>query len=140
MQTLLGLILTFVFVTLAGIHFYWGLGGKWGLEGAIPITANSVKARNPGIIACFAVGLAIGFVAFFVLIKADLVTFSMPTFVSNYGLLILSGVFLLRAIGDFKYAGFTKKIHQGLFASNDTKYYSPLCLLISLALFFLNYL
>jgi hypothetical protein len=36
----------------------------------------------------------------------------------------------LRAIGDFNYVGFFKKIKHTKFGKNDTKYFSPLCLTI----------
>jgi hypothetical protein len=52
-------------------------------------------------------------------------------FVAN-GLWLIAGVFMLRAIGEFKYVGFFKKVRKTAFGLNDTKFYSPLCLLIGL--------
>jgi Protein of unknown function (DUF3995) len=138
MQTLIGLLLMFIFLALAGVHFYWGLGGKWGLEAALPKTVNNVNTINPGVFACFLVGFALAGVAGFVLIKANIFVFNLPFFITNYGLLILAFVFFIRAIGDFKYAGFTKKIKTGKFAENDSKFYSPLCLLIGVLFLILN--
>ncbi|PTT14637.1 DUF3995 domain-containing protein, partial [Flavobacterium sp. HMWF030] len=43
---------------------------------------------------------------------------------------IIIFIFILRAIGDFNYVGFFKKHRNSEFALKDTKYYSPLCLLI----------
>jgi hypothetical protein len=40
-------------------------------------------------------------------------------------------VFLLRAIGDFRYVGFFKRVHKTAFARNDSLIYSPLCLLLA---------
>ena len=54
-----------------------------------------------------------------------------PAWLSRYGLWLLAGVFLLRAIGDFRYVGFTKKVRATRFAQLDTRFYSPLCLLMS---------
>ena len=53
--------------------------------------------------------------------------------VYNYGYYFLAGIFILRAIGDFKYVGFFKKVKNTPFAKLDSKFYSPLCLLIGLA-------
>ena len=48
-----------------------------------------------------------------------------------YGNFAIGIVFLIRAIGDFKYVGFFKKVKGSLFAENDSRYYSPLCLVVS---------
>ena len=53
-----------------------------------------------------------------------------------YGNLAIGIVFLIRAIGDFKYVGFSKKVKGSLFAENDGRYYSPLCLVVSGIAFF----
>lgn len=46
---------------------------------------------------------------------------------------ILAAVMLLRSIGDFRYVGFFKRERAGRFAELDTRFYSPLCLLLALA-------
>ena len=56
-----------------------------------------------------------------------------------YGNLAIGIVMLVRAVGDFKYVGFFKKIEGTIFAQNDTRYYSPLCLLISLNAFYIYF-
>ncbi|WP_367946795.1 DUF3995 domain-containing protein [Leptospira santarosai] len=48
---------------------------------------------------------------------------------------LLSAMFLFRAIGDFRLVGFFKKIRGTKFAKNDTAFFSPLCLLLSILLF-----
>ena len=50
----------------------------------------------------------------------------------DYGLWIIASVFILRAIGEFNYVGFLKKIKHTKFGQNDTKLYSPLCLTIGI--------
>ena len=49
----------------------------------------------------------------------------------EYGRIIIPGLFVLRSIGDFKYAGLFKKIKNTEFAKMDTKFFTPLCLLIT---------
>ncbi len=59
----------------------------------------------------------------------------------RYGTLIIAIIFLLRAIGDFRFFGGFKKVTRTRFAINDTKNFSPLCLfitLISIMIFILN--
>jgi hypothetical protein len=50
----------------------------------------------------------------------------------SYGTLIIAIIFLVRAIGDFKFIGFFKTVKWTRFGMNDTNFFSPLCLLISL--------
>jgi len=70
--------------------------------------------------------------ATFVLVKTQLFSMALPTVILNYGVSVITGIFLLRAIGEFRYVGFFKKIKTTPFGQRDTKYYSPLCLLIGI--------
>ncbi len=47
---------------------------------------------------------------------------------SKIGSIVCALVFIIRAIGDFKFVGFFKKIKHSQFARYDTWFYSPLCL------------
>ncbi len=71
-------------------------------------------------------------IGLFILIKSGFILFNIPLWLDNYGLWIIAGIFILRAIGEFNYVGFFKKIKQTKFGQNDTKYYSPLCLTIGI--------
>jgi DNA-binding LytR/AlgR family response regulator len=53
----------------------------------------------------------------------------------HYGDWAIGIIFLLRAIGDFKYFGFAKRIRHTDFALYDTKIYSPLAFAIATASF-----
>jgi len=132
MKILIGLILSAVFLCLAGIHFYWGLGGKWGAEVAIPTKADNQKVMNPKLFSCFVVAFGLLGFGLFVFVKSQLFSIELPNWLLNYGLWGLSVLFILRAIGEFKYIGFFKKIKATKFGQMDTKYYSPLCLVIGL--------
>jgi hypothetical protein len=55
------------------------------------------------------------------------------------GIFILAILFALRAMGDFHYVGFFKKVKSTPFALYDTKYFSPFCLYLSLSLAFIVY-
>ena len=128
-----GIILFLIFLFLSGIHFYWGLGGKWAADAAIPTNENHVKLMNPGLMACFIVGSGLLSLAILSLIQARLLNIELPEIVI-YIFRIFIIIFFLRAIGDFRYVGFFKKIKHTTFGQLDTKYYSPLCLLISILL------
>jgi hypothetical protein len=131
MQTAIGLILFLIFLFLAAIHFYWGLGGKWGNDSAIPTNENNEKVMNPKLFECFIVAIVLLFFSFLTLVKSTIITFSLPYWLQEYSLWIVSGLFTIRAIGDFKYVGFFKKIKNTKFGQMDTKYFSPLCLCIA---------
>ncbi|KRE83053.1 hypothetical protein ASG89_13045 [Paenibacillus sp. Soil766] len=52
----------------------------------------------------------------------------------NSLLVYVSATFLvLRAIGDFKYLGFFKKVKHTSFSYYDTRFYSPLCLFLAIS-------
>ena len=123
------------------IHVYWAAGGRWGLAESVP-ERNGSKAFQPGRFITFVVSLIFGCMAFFYLYKIGWLTplnAIVPDWLSRYGLWILAGIFLLRAIGDFKYVGFAKRVRSSRFAQLDTTYYSPLCLLLSTNSFLLTY-
>ena len=130
MKILVAIILSFIFISLAVLHIYWGFGGKNGSAATIPTKENNKAVINPGPIDCFAVGIALLGFCMFVLIKGEIILLSLPGWLLNYGLSVIAALFLLRAVGEFKYVGFFKKIKTTRFGEMDSKYYSPLCLVI----------
>jgi flagellar biosynthesis protein FliQ len=128
----LSLFIGSIFIFLAALHFYWGLGGKWGGDGAIPSGAHGEKLFAPGIFACFVVGFILLSIAIFIAYKGQILTFSLPILLADYGLWVLAGAFMLRAIGEFRYVGFFKRVKNTKFARLDSLYYSPLCVLLAL--------
>ncbi|HEX5026464.1 MAG TPA: DUF3995 domain-containing protein [Agriterribacter sp.] len=133
LKTTIGSILSVVFLFLSGIHFYWGLGGKWGSNAAIPAKMNNERIMQPGLLACFVVALALLCFGLFISVKSGIASFPLPGWVMRYGLWVISILFALRAIGEFKYVGFFKKIKSTRFGQFDTRYYSPLCLAIAVS-------
>ncbi len=131
MIEILGLIESVIFFILAGIHFNWVLGGAWGFEAALPTNAEGKRVLNPKKLDSFIVGLGLLSFGLFFLIKTGLVSIGLPKWLLNYGTLIIAAIFLLRAIGDFKYIGFFKKIKNTKFAKADNNYFSPLCLFLA---------
>ncbi|PKK36708.1 hypothetical protein BWI96_10020 [Siphonobacter sp. SORGH_AS_0500] len=131
MTTLIAFLLFLIFLCISSIHFYWAAGGKWGSDAVLPTKAdNNIKVLNPGIVSTLIVAFGLLVFGFFILIVTKLVTFSIPQWLTTYGLWIIAGIFILRAIGDFNYVGFFKTIKHTKFGESDTKYFSPLCLVI----------
>ncbi len=120
-----------VFFVVALFHYYWVFGGKKGITVVIPeIETKSKKVIFPGKILTFVVAsifLSISLLYVFISFKIEPV-YSFKTHI----LTSLAVVLLIRAIGEFKYIGFFKKVKNTDFAKYDTKYYTPLCLLLSI--------
>jgi Protein of unknown function (DUF3995) len=119
---------------ISALHFFWVFGGKWGADAAIPTNLEGKNMLNPtgkfpSIFATLLVAFGLLFMTFLHLGKVQTIL-PLPTWIYNYGLKIIATIFMIRAIGDFRYAGFFKKIKGTKFANFDTKYYSPLCLLL----------
>ncbi|HEY2350709.1 MAG TPA: DUF3995 domain-containing protein [Puia sp.] len=134
------LLLSCIFLFLSGLHVYWGLGGKWGKAAAVPAKANGAKRINPSAFDCYVVAFLLLGAWFFVLVKSRLLLFDWPGWLLHTGSWILITLFAARAIGEFRYIGFFKKVKSSKFARLDTKYYSPLCVLITALLCCLEFL
>ncbi|TGK28976.1 DUF3995 domain-containing protein [Leptospira gomenensis] len=123
-----------ILFSLSSLHFYWAAGGNYGKNRAVPEWKGK-PAFVPGKISTLAVALLL-FVASVLPIGWKLRLFlPIPEHVVRYGIYFLSFVFLLRAIGDFRFVGFFKSVSGTDFAEADSIFYSPLCLFLSVCLF-----
>lgn len=131
MIVILSLITAIIFLILSIIHYYWAFGGKWALNSALPTNKFGKKMLNPSVFMTVIVGAILSLFSVYYLQKGNITQINLPQISSylGYGIPIL---FLIRAIGDFTYVGIFKKIKNTKFAKLDTKYYSPLCLAISI--------
>ena len=126
----LACILCLVFAILAVLHLYWAVGGQLGLHGAIP-TVGDRPLFEPGPL--FAVAIAAVLVAAAIVSaqRGDLLSLGLPGWFPRLGTWLLVFVFAVRAIGEFGYVGFFKRVRGTLFARRDSLVYSPLCVVIS---------
>jgi len=131
-QILFGFLNGSILIILSTIHFYWALGGKSGMEKTLPTNLEGKKMLNPTKIDSMMVGIFLLLFALLFFIKIVILQISLPHLINRFGIGVISIIFLLRAMGDFRYVGFTKKIRTSDFASLDTKLYSPLCLFIGI--------
>ncbi len=122
-----------IFTLLALIHFSWALGSIWGFENAIPKNEAGNYVINPAPWESAVVGLGLILFGIFYLTRADVLPLTLPGWLLSVGSWVIPLIFLLRAIGDFKYIGFFKSITSTDFARLDTIFYSPLCLIIAVA-------
>jgi hypothetical protein len=140
MKIAAAIILSFIFFFLSGLHIYWGLGGRRGLAAAVPRKANGAKRINPSAFDCFVVAFLLLGAGIFVLVRAHLLSINLPSWLLHTGSWVLLVIFTARAIGEFRYVGFFKKVKSSRFARLDTKYYSPLCVLIAALICCLEFL
>lgn len=129
---ILSLILSLIFIILGGIHFNWVFGGKFGFAEALPTKENGERILNPRKIDSAIVGIGLSAFGLFYLFKSGIIDYSLHEWLLKYAGWIIAVIFILRAIGDFKYVGFFKKIKSTVFGKWDTKLFSPLCLIIAI--------
>lgn len=125
------LINTGLFLSLSALHVYWALGGKWGLSVSIPKHPEGDQTFHPGIVSTLIVALGLAGFAAITFANSAFIHLPFEPATIRYATYGIAGIFILRAIGDGKYVGFTKRVKHTDFASYDDKYFSPLCVGIS---------
>jgi hypothetical protein len=127
--TLVAVTLAGLFAGLAALHLYWAAVGGGNLAAAVPQKGGEPLFR-PGPGACLAVALALALAALLCLAQGGMVPW-IPPFLARAGVWGLVVVFTVRAVGDFRYVGFFKRVRDSRFAYLDTRFYSPLCVLLA---------
>ncbi|SEK04015.1 DUF3995 domain-containing protein [Paenibacillus polymyxa] len=118
---------------LSGMHVYWVFGGQKGAKAAIPSTGTDLLFK-PSKIGTSIVAFLLALAAWFVLQLGGVAPFRFFHSFYSYGAGLLSSLFILRSIGDFKWVGFFKRKKGTVFAKWDTVLYSPLCFLLGTAI------
>ncbi len=133
MASAFALVLATALALLAALHLYWAAGGQWGLDAAVPTEPKTggQPTFRPGPLATLAVAVLLLAAALVALAAAGRIALPVPHGLVRFGIWALAVVFLVRAVGDFRYAGFFKRVRGTRFAEMDTKLYSPLCLALS---------
>ncbi|MEQ7800290.1 DUF3995 domain-containing protein [Pedobacter sp. ASV1-7] len=132
-MSILILINSCVFFLLSLLHVYWAIGGKWGINVAVPVQKDGQNVFQPGRIATLIV--AVGLFLFSIIVAGNLGLWNsqIDSRLITVGTFIIGGVFLIRVIGDFKYVGITKHVKNTRFAESDNRIFIPLCLFVSLS-------
>lgn len=134
----LALLTGAVLAILAVLHFYWAAGGSLGGGAAIP-TLKGEKIFTPSAFASVTVGILLLLAMYAFLGRIGYLTFSFPGWLFRLGTALIAILFLLRAIGEFRYVGFFKSVKDSEFAWWDTYIFSPVCLLIAVSAFIISY-
>ena len=134
----LALLLALIFAVLGLLHFYWAAGGSLGGGAAIPSMAGE-RLFTPSAFASTTVGLLLLLGMYAFVGRIGYLTFGFPGWLFRLGTAVIAVLFMLRAIGEFRYVGFFKSIKDSEFASWDTYIFSPLCLFIAVSAFLVSY-
>jgi hypothetical protein len=129
MRTIAAPFLIFTFTLLSLLHFYWAAGGRRGFAQALP-QRPGLPVKYPPTFLILIVALGLSGCGFIVSDRIGY-THTLPTAFARVASGILAAVFFLRAIGEFRYAGFFKKIKGTDFSRRDTWVYSPLCIIVA---------
>jgi hypothetical protein len=138
MVRILGILLAVIFAILSLFHLYWAAGGRFGGSAAIP-TAGGKPLFTPSPFGTILVAAALFAAMLVVLGRIKIWGAFVPRWIFYSGTWVISLLFLLRTIGDFRYVGFFKSVTDTNFAHWDTILFSPLCLFIAVVAFLMSY-
>jgi hypothetical protein len=123
----MAILIACILFALSLLHVLWGVGGIAGTSAALPESGGKplfVPTRT----ACFAVAFALALAAMLVLWRGSALGSPFSPRLVHAGCIGVGAVFVLRAIGDFRFIGFFKRVRDTRFAWWDTRLFSPLCL------------
>lgn len=135
-MSILPAALLVVFVALAGLHVYWGLGGLWPGKTEADLLARVVglqRGAMPGLAACLAVTLALLSAAYIIAVRQGAPRLGLPEALWTVGYWGVVIVFLLRGIAAYAPGVFSYAIGTPFYDLNR-HYYAPLCLAIAAAM------
>lgn len=130
MNSALPLVVCTLFIALALWHFYMAFSDSSGESAAVP-SVNGKPLFVPSTKSTIAVGLVLVLFALLVAATSGILALGLPRPLLTWLSYALALGLLVRAIGDFRYVGFFKRVHESRFAKMDTLVYSPLCLLLA---------
>ena len=130
MGKVLPYVLCCVFALLAVWHFYMAFALRAGGPSAVP-SVDGKPLFVPTRSATIAVGVALLLFAALVLATAGIIPPGVPQVALPWLSYLLALGLLGRAVGEFRYVGFFKRVRGTTFARLDTLVYSPLCLLLA---------
>jgi hypothetical protein len=122
-----------VFVVLGAWHFYMAYVGHSGESAAVP-SRDGQPAFVPSTGSTIAVGIVLLLFTVLVAGTSGMLSLGLPRRLLTGLCYALALGLLTRAVGEFRYVGFFKRVRGTRFARMDTLVYSPVCLLLSAAI------
>ena len=130
MITAVAVVVCTIFTVLGAWHFYMAFAGHSGESAAIP-SRDGKPTFTPSTKSTIAVGIVLLLFAALVAGTSGVLVLGLPSRLLTGLSYALALGLLARAVGDFNYVGFFKRVRGTRFARMDTVLYSPLCLLLS---------
>ncbi|MER8654317.1 DUF3995 domain-containing protein [Mesorhizobium sp. M0847] len=121
----------------AGFHLYWGLGGSVGAGVALPQREDGTPAVKETAFGAMVVGLILALVLLLIFGFTNVIRLPVPQQLLKAGIILWALIFTVRALSWSRYFGLFKQVRTTRFASYDSWFYSPSCLLLGLGLFYL---
>ncbi|WP_317203814.1 DUF3995 domain-containing protein [Janthinobacterium sp.] len=121
---------------VAVFHLYWATGGRRGADLVIPrrpAPLGGAPLFHPSPLGTLVVALFLAGVAVLAAVVYNGADITLSWRWNRVLLAVCGAVFVLRAIGEFRYLGFFKRVKDSPFAFWDTRLFSPFILLIGLA-------
>ncbi|MGH8173586.1 MAG: DUF3995 domain-containing protein [Rhodanobacteraceae bacterium] len=129
MANALPLIVCSAFLVIALWHFQMAARLPRGESAAVP-SVDGKPVFVPSAPGTVAIGVALTLCAVLVAGTAGLISLGVPIVVLRWLCSALALGLAARAVGDFRYVGFFKRVRGSKFATFDTFVYSPLCVLL----------
>ena len=111
-----GVVASGILVAVALLHAYWAAGGLWGSAVVLPEVEGGSRAFTPPPLATLSVAAALISAASILLGRLGLWGDFLPAYLFRWGAWGVALIFLLRAVGDFRFFGFLKRVRGTGFA------------------------
>lgn len=126
----LALFLGAILILLALLHVRWAIGGS--AQGvAVPSRPDGSPLFRPSPFASLSVAGALAFAAALVLAHGGVLQLFAPRRWIALGTWGVALAFAARTIGEFRYVGLFRRVHDTPFARWDARLFTPLCALLA---------
>jgi hypothetical protein len=125
--------LTGVLLAISALHVYWGAGGFWPGKDAGTCARTVVGVQGidemPGVVPSFAVAVALLMLAWIALAQAGAIGWPFSAWLLRVATIGAAAVFLLRGVAGYLPV-WRRHFREQPFAMLNSRYYSPLCLVL----------
>jgi hypothetical protein len=134
----MALALIIILLTLAALHLYWGLGGRWPGRDESELVATVIgrtkSGKMPSLAVAGAVAGALALGAWCVAADRGGLNFGVPLPLVNAGYFLMALVFAVRGVITYAFPAVFAYAKGTPFERLNRLYYSPLCLFIAFGL------
>ena len=138
MMTYLAVAGAALFTVIALIHYTWAATGRVP-PAVIPTRRDGSPLFEPKRIESAVVATVLLVAALLLLQRGGVGPILVPKLLRVLGSGLVSVVMLMRGLGDFAYVGLFKRERYSLFGRMDTRYYTPLVLVLGVIAGFVSY-